>query len=105
LLATLFFEPAVVSHITTVVPHITAIVTHITTIFAHVVSIMAMLSADVMTVDPMMAVAPMPRHPKHFPVVVVVGCAVVEATISELNPDSRIGRHGHENAREDDRCD
>jgi hypothetical protein len=64
-----------------------------------------MLSPDIMTVDPMMAVAVMPRHPDHFPVAIVVGRAVIVGTISELNCDSRIGRRGNKSARENDGCD
>jgi hypothetical protein len=66
----------------------------------------AVLAADVMTMDPMVAVlGPMPSGPSHFPIVVpVTGAVAVIRPITDFDPDFlRLDGSGENKAHCDDR--
>jgi hypothetical protein len=76
-----------------------------------VVVVAAVLAADVMTMDPMVAVlGPMPRGPSHFPIVVpVTGAVAVIRPITDfdsdfLRLDGRRKNKAHRDHRDEQEC-
>jgi hypothetical protein len=66
----------------------------------------AVLTTHVMTVDPLVAVTAMPRHPSHLPVIIPVRSAAILSPISELYADpTRTGEGRDKSADEDNGCD
>jgi hypothetical protein len=82
------------------------IVAIVMAVIVTVLVVVPVVTTNVMTVDPLVVVTPMSRHPSHLPVTIPVGCAAIERLIADLNVDAtRAADRRNKSADKDDGCD
>jgi hypothetical protein len=83
-----------------------AIIMMIVAIVMAVLVVVPVVTTNVMTVDPLVVVTPMSRHPSHLPVTIPVGCAAIERLIADLDVEAaRAADRRNKRADKDDGCD